>query len=170
MSNRNTLEAEDVVRTHAQKTHLQEPEKTVLHILRDRLLSMRMLYIGVGGGRTTLHFTSLIREYVGTDYSDNMIKACTRRFSPLPENVTFQVCDARAMDIFNDNSFDFVLFSYNGLDYISHQDRLQALREIKRICAKGGCFCFSTHNLQSLSELPEFRKHRSNINQSTART
>jgi SAM-dependent methyltransferase len=158
MSNKNTYETKAVVVTYAHATGLQEPEKTVLEILRDRLLNMRMLDIGVGGGRTTLHFASVVREYVGIDYSENMIEACTRRFVPLPRNVTFRVCDVREMDIFGDNCFDFVLFSYNGMDYISHEDRLKALREIKRVCTKGGFFCFSTHNLQCFNKLFSLRR------------
>ena len=75
---------------------------------------MKMLDIGVGGGRTTLHFAPLVKEYVGIDYSQNMIKACQERFA----QVSFQTADARSMGIFKDSTFDFILFSYNGIDYI----------------------------------------------------
>src|SRR3989442_13478768 len=51
------------------------------------------------------------------------------------------------MSIFEDGYFDFILFSFNGLDYLSHEDRLQALREIRRVGRKSEYFFFSAHNL-----------------------
>jgi SAM-dependent methyltransferase len=39
-----------------------------------------------------------------------------------------------------------VLFSYNGLDCVSHEDRLTALKEIHRVLKKDGQFMFSAHN------------------------
>lgn len=57
------------------------------------------------------------------------------------------------MQDFEKNYFDFILFSFNGIDYISHEDRLHALEEIKRVGKKGGLFVFSTHNLQYIDNL-----------------
>lgn len=37
-----------------------------------------MLDIAVGAGRTTLHFASLIKSYVGIDYSSGMITECKK--------------------------------------------------------------------------------------------
>jgi hypothetical protein len=45
-----------------------------------------------------------------------------------------------------------VLFSFNGLDYVDHDERLASLKEIRRICALQGYFCFSSHNLQCLPD------------------
>ena len=53
------------------KAHLQPPERqTILRIMRPRLSAMRMLDVGVGGGRTTVHFADLVQEYAGVDYSE----------------------------------------------------------------------------------------------------
>jgi ubiquinone/menaquinone biosynthesis C-methylase UbiE len=114
---------------------------------------MRMLDIGVGAGRTTAHFADLVAEYVAVDYSETMIRACKHRFGNVSSHIAFEVCDVRSMTIFPDSAFDFILFSYNGIDSISHEDRLIAFREIKRVCKSGGLFCFSTHNLQSIEQL-----------------
>jgi SAM-dependent methyltransferase len=70
------------------------------------------------------------------------------------------------MDMFPDGTFDFVLFSYNGLDYLSPQDRLMALAEIKRVGKKGAYFLFSSHNLNIVDRifndrLIEFQSRRS---------
>ncbi len=108
-----------------------------------------MLDIGVGGGRTTQHFANLVQEYVGIDYAKEMIAACQQRFSASSSRV-FKVGDARDMSQFQDESFDFILFSFNGIDVLSHLDRLQVFQEVSRIGKPGGYFCFSSHNLQGL--------------------
>jgi SAM-dependent methyltransferase len=54
------------------------------------------------------------------------------------------------MKDFKNNSFDFVLFSFNGVDYMDHEDRIETMREIQRLIKAGGYFCFSTHNLNFL--------------------
>ena len=55
--------------------------------------------------------------------------------------------DARDLSAFADESFDFVLFSYNGLDCVGHADRLQVLAEVHRVVRPGGVFMFSSHNI-----------------------
>lgn len=136
---------------YAQLSQLQPAEKTVLSLLASQLPTMRMLDIGVGGGRTTQHFAHVVEEYVGIDYSAEMIAACQKRFPKLPQTA-FEVCDVRDLSRFEDNSFDFILFSFNGLDYISHADRLMVFQEIARIGKSGGYFFFSSHNLQGLEQ------------------
>jgi len=150
MSNRDTFEMPDVVEVYCQLRELQKVEVTILLGLKDRLRHARMLDIGVGGGRTTRSFASQVEEYIGIDYSASMIAACRNRLSSFPANVSFEVCDARDMAMFPDHSFGFVLFSYNGIDYLSHEDRLRAFQEMKRVAERGALVCFSTHNLQSL--------------------
>jgi ubiquinone/menaquinone biosynthesis C-methylase UbiE len=150
MSNKDTYEKNTVVHYYVIADQLQKPEQTILNILKDNLKNMKMLDIGVGGGRTTIHFAKLVKEYVGVDYAKNMIAACKKRF-PVTKNISFKVADARKLTDFDDNSFDFVLFSFNGLDYISHYDRIEALKEIKRVLKNGGIFVFSSHNLNAIS-------------------
>ena len=53
-----------------------------------------MLDIGVGGGRTTLHFDKLFKEYIGVDYVESMIKASWERLHDIKENILFKGCDA----------------------------------------------------------------------------
>ena len=53
MSNKEHYDAEDVVRVFSERKELQKPEATILRDLRDKLKNMKMLDIGVGGGRTT---------------------------------------------------------------------------------------------------------------------
>lgn len=153
MSNQIAYEVAEIVQSYSTLDYLQKPEQTIFNLLKEDLHRMKMLDIGVGGGRTTVHFAPLVEEYVGVDYAENMIKACETRFAHRTNNIHFQVADVRFLHGFEDGYFDFILFSYNGLDSISHEDRLKSLAEIKRVGAKGGIFVFSTHNLQNLSDI-----------------
>lgn len=108
-----------------------------------------MLDVGIGGGRTTQHFSRVVKEYVGIDYSEEMVTVCQKRF-PSSSQLRIEVGDARNMSQFQDDSFDFILFSFNGLDVISHLDRLQVLQEVRRVGKSGGYFFFSSHNLQGI--------------------
>jgi ubiquinone/menaquinone biosynthesis C-methylase UbiE len=150
-NNKIVYESEDVTRFYAEQNELQKPETAILKELKSKLPEMRMLDIGVGGGRTTTHFAFLTKEYLGIDYSSQMVNACIKKFQGSPKEVSFLTADARTMKSFKNNSFDFVLFSFNGIDYMEHEDRLASLREIRRLIRSGGYFCFSTHNLNFLS-------------------
>ena len=143
----------EIVAEYESAVGLQPPESAILAQLRSRLAGMKMLDIGVGAGRTMLHFAPAVQQYCGIDYSAAMISACRRRRPRNVSHITLLVCDARAMTPFPNGFFDFIYFSYNGIDYVSHQDRVAIFAEVKRIGAPGGFFCFSSHNLQDLQHL-----------------
>lgn len=152
-SNQKVYDWRGNVLTYALRSALQEPERTILSLLKEDLPAMRVLDLGVGAGRTTGHFAPLAKEYLGVDSSPNMIAAARRRFPTLRERLV--VGDARSLDDIADASFDFVLFSYNSIDYVGHEDRLVVLREIRRVAREGAYLCFSSHNLRFLPS--EFR-------------
>ena len=112
----------------------------------------RMLDIGVGGGRTTAYFLDRVGSYVGVDYSPELVEACRERFP----GADVSLGDARHLARFPDGSFDFVLFSFNGIDYVSQHGRHQVLAEVRRVLATGGTWMFSTHNrdYERLGRLP----------------
>ena len=122
---------------------------------------MKMLDLGIGGGRTTEHFAPLVDDYTGIDYSEQMILACQERFANASQAMTLEVGDARNLEPFPSNSFDFVLFSFNGIDYVSHGDRLKILQEVRRVGKPGSYFFFSSHNLQGIAEEFDFKKQLS---------
>lgn len=151
-SNRASFEAKHVVDYYATTRGLQAGESAIVDHLGEALRAMHMLDLGVGAGRTTEALSPLVRHYVGLDYAAPMIDACKRRFSE-SEGMRFVVGDACALTDFNDATFDFVLFSYNGIDCIaSHEGRTQALGEIARVLKPGGYFAFSTHNLARIRD------------------
>ena len=153
MANLDTYKSKWIVIGYSKQDQLYKHEITVLKLLKNKLKNMRMLDIGVGGGRTTCNFAPLVRDYVGIDYSEEMIKVCNERFVKWLGKISFKLCDVRNMSIFKDGYFDFVLVSANGLDYISPKDRLKALQEIKRVGKRGGFLFISSHNLLSIDKL-----------------
>lgn len=158
-SNQKTYKSPLVVQHYAQLKMLQPAEETILNLFRDRWSTMRMLDMGVGGGRTTQHFAKRVAEYVGIDYSADMIATCQQRFATSSPPLRFEICDARDLSQFADNSFNFILFSFNGIDYISDSDRIKVFEEIHRVGKPGGYLFFSTHNLQGLESEFDIRKH-----------
>jgi SAM-dependent methyltransferase len=76
-----------------------------------------------------------------------MVEATAKRFPELRDG-RLRVADARNLSGYASSVFDVVLFSYNGIDYISPEDRLRALREMVRVTATGGTIAFSSHNLR----------------------
>ena len=142
------FEAEDVVAEYATFDFLLPPERAILDRIRTELSDARILDIGVGGGRTTTHLAHRVHRYVGIDVSAAMIRACERRFDGrVGDRLRFLVADARDLALFESSSFDLVLFSWQGIDSIDLEGRLVALREIRRVCAPGARFAFSSDNI-----------------------
>ena len=148
--NASTYSSSRVIKHYDEYGGLQAPEKTIWQILRPELAQMKMLDIGVGGGRTTPYFAPKVKEYVAIDFSKGMIDVCREKFKTTLPAARFDLCDVRDLSRYPAGYFDFVLFSFNGLDYISEDERLRSLHGIRRVTAPRGYFCFSSHNLQSL--------------------
>jgi ubiquinone/menaquinone biosynthesis C-methylase UbiE len=145
IDHKNLYDSEHVSRDYGKRDYLEPAEETLITELGPvRLADMDMLDMGVGGGRTTKYFAPLVRNYIGADYAPAMLKVCKKRYGG---DFNFIECDVRAMEGFKDNSFDFVLFSFNGIDSFSHKDRMSALKEVRRVLRSGGIYYFSSHNL-----------------------
>lgn len=148
-----------VTEVYSRVDQLQKPEQTILNLLKPRLSSMRMLDLGIGGGRTTVHFAPLVQEYVGSDYAENMIDACINRFPDAGDHVRFEVIDATDMKGVPDDYFDLILFSFNSIDCVAPEDREKVFQEALRVGRKGGYFAFSTHNLRYLPYMYALKWH-----------
>jgi ubiquinone/menaquinone biosynthesis C-methylase UbiE len=105
-----------------------------------------VLDIGCGTGRTTAPLFDRGMKVIGIDLSKEMID-CAKKKRP---EIDFRVMNACDLE-FDNESFDYALFSFNGMDYIYPKSkRLLCLREINRVLKKNGVFIFSSHNACSV--------------------
>jgi ubiquinone/menaquinone biosynthesis C-methylase UbiE len=150
---KSTYLSPEVIDYYANYGDLQKPEETIFNILKPKLAGMKMLDIGVGGGRTTVFFAPEVKSYEAFDYSEGMVERCKERFAKRFPAAVFGVGDATNLSKYQDASFDFILFSFNGIDYMPVDARKEFLKEVRRMLKPGGYFCFSTHNLAKLKHL-----------------
>jgi len=138
-------------------TYLEWPEIMLLHEVADH--DTEMLDLGIGSGRTTLFFIPVVRRYVGVDIAPGMVEGCRQRFSGLglPANAELSVADATALGDFADESFDVVLFSFNGVDCIPENFRNDCFSSVRRVLRRGGRFVFTSHNLMYVENYYQFQ-------------
>lgn len=133
-----------------ERRDLQPPEQMLLGLFRDRWPGISMLDLGVGAGRTAYTFAPLAGRYVGLDLSEEMVRL-SRELVGEDETTRFLACDARNLaEEFEGERFDLILFSYNGLDALEHEDRMSVLRQVRELLADGGRFLFSSHSVAAL--------------------
>lgn len=140
--NQQIYEDASVIDVYREVGQPQQAELAMFEPLADELAKGSLLDIGIGAGRTTAYLAPKVARYVGVDYSHGLVAAAQQLY---PE-AEILWCDARDMSAFGDGSFDFVNFSFNGLDSLDHEGRLQVLAEVRRVLAPGGHWMFSSHN------------------------
>jgi SAM-dependent methyltransferase len=153
--NRRRYERRFVAADYASRSGLKPAEEAIFRRYEDEIRGARILDLGVGGGRTTSYLADLASAYIGVDYSPVMIERCRRRFP----DVVFEFGDARDLSRFAAESFDFVLFSANGIDAVAHQDRLKILQQVRRTLKEHGLFVFSSHNRNFRIPMPWDLRH-----------
>lgn len=105
----------------------------------------RTLDIGCGAGRVTIPLYKRGFQVVGMDYAEKMID--TARV--LDETIDYRVGDILSTQ-FEDQEFDNIIFPFNGLMLIgTYEERLIAMKEIRRILKKNGSFIFMTPYLDN---------------------
>lgn len=107
----------------------------------------RVLDIAVGGGRTTGLLSRHATSYVGIDIAEGMVELARDRFPGLD----LRVGDARDLAGLDSASFDLVVFSFNGIDSLDHEDRRRAVRAMRRVVAPAGRVVFSTFSIDGVS-------------------
>lgn len=151
--NKKMMASEGAIKQYSFSTELTKPEASAVLYIANEARDRPILDIGVGAGRTVKGLTTLSRDYLGIDYTPEMIDKCKERY---PEH-RFEHADARDLKNVKTGSIFLAMFSCNGLGMVSHDDRLAILREVRRVLEPGGAFLFSTHNLASNEAKSDFR-------------
>jgi len=151
--NLRTMRSAAVVAHYARPDELLPHERASLDHVAAEVRGGSVLDIGVGGGRTVKALREVSTNYLGIDYSQEMVAACRARF---PE-VSFEHADARRMSTVPDASIALAVFSCNGISMVGHEDRLAIMREVHRVLKPGGVFLFTTYNRNSPEASAGFR-------------
>lgn len=106
-----------------------------------------LLDIGVGGGRTVPLMMQWGSKYVGIDYVPALIHLAQKRYP----SIDLQEMDARDL-AFDDETFDLVAFSFNGIDSVGETGRWKILQEVHRVLQPKGYFVFSALNHHGTSD------------------
>ncbi len=122
-------------------------EEAAVGFLWSSIGGRRVLDLGVGAGRTTRLLRPGAAAYTGIDSSPEML-ALARERNP---DADLRVGDARDLRGVDDESCDVVVFSFNGIDCVEHDERALVLSEARRVLSPGGRLLFSTLNLDGVS-------------------
>ena len=117
--------------------------------------SLKLLELGCGVGRiafglSTLGYTNL----TATDFSPKMVKRAQNMERRNKKSIKFELQDAISLS-YEDQSFDGVIFGFNGLMQIPGSDNRNAvIRESLRVLKPAGKFVFTSHD----RNLPKWKK------------
>lgn len=92
-------------------------------------------------------------EITAIDLSSRMLEVAQHKAAQLKLNMQTQVMDAEKLE-FADESFDTVT---SALSTCTFPDPIQALREMKRVCRRGGLILLLEHGHSSLSWLANYQ-------------
>lgn len=127
----------------------QNGPKAGLHDAERRLFprflssSGSLLELGCGEGRVTGYLEEMGHDVTALDVAPNRAKMTAENVP----GVSVLTGDAGELP-FADDSFDYVVFAHNGIDYLHPLERRRdCLREIRRVLNPDGTLIFSSHNL-----------------------
>ena len=141
--NHATYQKAEFVERYRKAQDLFPAEEKIFHDCK-RQFGGNVLDIAIGMGRTTRALLGRAKRYVGLDFSRVMADAARG---------IFPAADIRTLDMrdvpreFAADRFDAILISYNGLDYISWEDRCVLLKALRPLLSLDGVLVFSTHDL-----------------------
>ena len=101
-----------------------------------------VLDVGCGTGRVSHLLHERGFDVTGVDVSEPLVEEARSLF---PE-IDFRVTDVRDTP-FDSGAFEYVVFSFYGIDYILPKaERVRALQELRRVMKPSGVVVFSSHN------------------------
>lgn len=107
----------------------------------------KVLDLGCGAGRTTINlFKNGYNNIIGLDIADKLINYAKDYSSTHKLNINFVVGNATKLE-YEDNTFDVVIFSFNGMQCIPGlENRRNVLKEVYRVLKPGGYYIFTAHD------------------------
>jgi len=107
----------------------------------------KILDLGCGAGRTTINlFKAGFKNIIGLDISSPLIDYANDYINKNNLDIEFIKGDATDLP-YADNSFDTVIFSYNGMQCIpGKKNRDNVLKEVYRVLKPNGLYIFTAHN------------------------
>ena len=118
--NKITYSRPDVVKYYQDTESLHKAEAVLFEKLTPTIKDSKILDIGIGGGRTTNYLLRISEDYTGVDYVPQFAAETKEKYP----NARVLCGDATNLVEFENNTYDFVLFSYNGIDSMTHKQRL----------------------------------------------
>lgn len=121
---------------------MESPMEIMLSKWRKKILkdaSGKILEVGIGTGKNIPYYPENV-DLTGIDFSEKMIKKASEKTGPY-QNIRLMEMDAQQMQ-FDDNSFDTVITS---CVFCSVPDPVQGLKEIGRVCKRGGKILMLEH-------------------------
>ena len=117
----------------------------------------KILDIGCGAGRTTINlYKNGYKDIIGLDLSSKLIEYAKNYVEKNKLNIEFINGDATKLG-FEDNVFDVVIFSYNGMQCIpGKNNRDSILKEVYRVLKPGGLYIFTAHNRDDSGSFQSF--------------
>ena len=118
------------------------------HIFKKYLKpTYKILDVGCGAGRTTINlYKDGFKDILGLDIANNPIEYAKNYCNQNSLDLDFVVGSATELEFEND-TFDAVIFSYNGLVCIpGAENRSKAVREICRVLKPNGLFIFTAQD------------------------
>lgn len=143
----------EVAKKYKQFQFLFPAEKIILNQFKSRWSNYTVLDLGVGGGRTSFYIAPFVKKYTGLDLSPLMVEVCQERFP----NYNFIAGDAVTLDGIENESNDLVLFSFNGIDCVTEEQRATCLKNMSRVLKPQGELVFSFHNMGNLPLLYSYQ-------------
>lgn len=145
-------ESEKAYRTYV----LKEIEKRLIEKYFT-LPGAKILDLGCGYGRTTRPLKDMGFDVIGTEIVPGMVRGA-KNDNP---DIDFRLMSATDLH-FPDAEFDYLLFSFNGIDYIYPAERrMRALKEAYRVLKPGGIFILSSHNKATMFTRASFTNIKS---------
>lgn len=147
--------ADPIVNEYAERLAFRPGEKYMFSTFLHR--GKNLLDVGCGTGRASFLLAPWFDSIEAFDIAPKAIERAREENERLGMGVRFRVADVTQLP-FDDNSFDNIVFAYNGIEGIASEAlRERALTELCRVLRPGGRFVLSTKSAFNWEYWKEYR-------------